>query len=306
MNDLPGNLNTRQLYYLEQAVQHGSLNRAAGALGISQPALSKAIATLEQQLGVDLLRRSRRGVEPTGAGRRVLNHGKDIRELAEQLLVRPASRQRPADGIVRVGCGPSEATRLLPMALASLGDTPTIKDVTVLYGLNEDLMPMVKRGDIDFALSSVPRNATDPDLLHEVLLHDSAGVIASANHPLATGNRIEPAMLLEYPWVLARRRELERRALDDLFLRANIKPPDAAVETTSATLMKSLLMVANHLSFLPREMIHWELQAGQLVHLTVHTEGWERQVGITRRRQSRLRRASQVLIERITETAHRM
>jgi DNA-binding transcriptional LysR family regulator len=55
----------------------------------------------------------------------------------------------------------------------------------VLCGLNESLMPLVKQGEIDFALSSVPRRAQDPDLLHETLFTECAVVVARADHPLA-------------------------------------------------------------------------------------------------------------------------
>src|SRR5690606_27146903 len=121
--------------------------------------------------------------------------------------------------------GPSEATRLLPRTLSRLGQTHPDLRVTVLYGLNETLMPMVKRGDIEFALSSVPRTATDPDLSHQILLDDSAAVIARGAHPLAGRRRLLPRDLVGWRWILARRRELERKALDDLFLDAGFKPP---------------------------------------------------------------------------------
>ena len=296
-------MNLRDLGYLNTIIKSGSLNKAADELGISQPALSKAIKRLETKLGTRLFKRHNRGMLPTTAGLAAAKRAKLLTEDAQRFSSElGSSTRRPASHMVTVGCGPSEATRLLPMAIAALQEREPAIRVTVLYGLNEDLMPMVKRGDIDFALSSVPRTATDPDLEHQVLMDDRASVVCSASHPLAGQEQLAPAMLLQYPWVLARRRELERRALDDLFLRSGLKPPEAAIETTSASLMKSLLMQGRHLSFLPREMIYWEQQAGQLVSVAVSYESWERQVGITRRRHHRSRRAAARLIASIGQT----
>ena len=300
-------MNLRHLTYLQAVVAHGSLNKAAGVLGISQPALSKAVASLEAQLGTPLFRRSSSGVSPTAAGLASARWAQSMTDEVHRFrndVDLPA--RRPPANTVMVGCGPSEATRLLPTAVAALMSTAPAIRVTVLYGLNEDLMPMVKRGAIDFALSSVPRTATDPQLLHRGLFRDRAAVVCSSRHPLAGARAVTPAMLLDYPWVLARRRELERRALDDLFLRAGLRPPEAAVETTSADMMKSLLMHGDHLSFLPREMIHWEQQTGQLLCIDVGTDDWERQVGITMRRRSRPRRAAQLLLSHISAVAARL
>ena len=68
---------------------------------------------------------------------------------------------RRPPGHVCVGCGPSEATRLLPIALNRLRERSPGINVTVLYGLNEALMPMVKHGEVDFALSSIPPRSPD-------------------------------------------------------------------------------------------------------------------------------------------------
>lgn len=297
-------MNLRHFSYLAAAIELGSLSRAAAQLGVSQPAMSKGIAALESQLEVTLLKRSNRGVTATAAGLKAARQGMGIvaqtREIADA-IDQPARRANANS--VRVGCGPSEATRLLPMALAALHSRHPAMKVTVLYGLNEDLMPLVKRGDVDFALSSVPRTASDPALQHDLLHQDSAAIVASPNHPAARLAQVQARTLQQYPWVLARRHELERRALDDLFFSAGIKPPDATIETTSAVLMKAAVMQGDYLSFLPRELIHWEEKAGLLVCITVDSPLWQRQVGITRRIKSRTRRAARLLSEELARCA---
>src|SRR5512146_1415331 len=115
-------LDSKRIRHLLAAVGAGSLTAAAESLGISQPALSMSIKSLEHDLGVALR----------------------VRELKQE-----------AAASVRIGCGPSEASRLLPLALSRLRRSRPQVRVFVEYGLNESLMPMVGKGEIAFALSSV-------------------------------------------------------------------------------------------------------------------------------------------------------
>ena len=134
----------------------------------------------------------------------------------------------------------------------------------------------------------MPRSAAHPELRHEPLHTDQAVIVARTDHPLAARRTTGPAELAGYPWVLARRWELERKALDDLFLQAGVEPVQAVVETTSSVLMKTLLMNGDFLTFVPREMIYWEERAGLLKPLRGFRSGWERQVGLTLRREQPL------------------
>jgi DNA-binding transcriptional LysR family regulator len=300
---MPAALDPRRLAHLCVAARCGSLTAAAAELGLTQPALSKSIRELERALGVPVLERGRHGVVPTGYGEALVARGRaveaELRAATDEVEALRGARR----GAVVVGCGPSEATRLLPLALEALRAGAPALRVTVLDGLNEALMPMVRRGEIDFALSSVPRTASDPELQHETLHTDTAVVVAHADHPLAGRRGVKPAELAPQRWVLARRHELERRALDELFLQAGLRPIDAEVETTSAALMKAVVLQGRHLSFLPREMIHWEERAGLLRAVHVAAPQWARAVGITRRRRSRTTPAAAALATALRATA---
>jgi DNA-binding transcriptional LysR family regulator len=277
-------LDLRRLRHLQAAVSEGSLTAAAALLGLSQPALSASIKSLEGELGLPLLERHRHGVHATAYAETLLDHGRRI-EAELQAAWSGLRRQSQREAVsLRIGCGPSEASRLLPHALVLLRQTQPQLRVFVEYGLNEKLMPMVRLGEIDCALSSVPRTAAHPDLRHEPLHTDQAVIVARVDHPLATRRNPGAAELASYPWVLARRWELERKALDDLFAQAGVEPIQAVVETTSAVLMKTLLMNSDFLTFVPREMVHWEERAGLLKPLKGFRSAWERQVGLTLRR----------------------
>jgi len=293
----------RKVQFFLAAVRCGSLTEAAAELGVSQPALSKSIRALEQQLGVPLIERGRFGVVATAFGEALRYHGQVVEAEFRHALGEIEALKGAQHGHVILGCGPTEATRLLPMALNRVQQGRPELRVTVLYGLNESLMPAVKQGDVDFALSSVPGRTQDPDLLHETLFTESAVVVARADHPLARLRQISPAQLAQQLWVLPRQRELERQAFDDYFRGHGINPPTAWVETTSTVLMKSLVMQSDALTFIPRELFHWEERARQLRALPVSGVEWVRAVGLTRRRQGALSPASRFVMECLRSVA---
>ncbi|MFM8547188.1 MAG: LysR family transcriptional regulator [Betaproteobacteria bacterium] len=293
----------RKLQMFLGAVRHGNLTEAAAELGVSQPALSKSIKALERSLGVRLLERGRFGVSPTPAGEALLQHGQVVEAELRSATGTIEALKGSRSGHVLVGCGPTEANRLLPLALVRLADTHPELRVTVLYGLNESLMPAVKLGEIDFALSSVPPRATDAALNHEALFTETGVVAARTAHPLARRPGIRASQLIEQRWILPRRRELERLAFDDFFTRHGLEPPSSQVETTSTVLMKAMVMQSDALTYIPRDLIWWEAQAKQLVALDVLGTDWTRIVGITRRRRGSTSPAAMRLIEALRAIA---
>lgn len=276
-------LDIRRLRHLRAAVAEGSLSGAAVTLGLSQPALSSSIKSLETDLGVALLERHRFGVKGTQSADTLLDHFRRVEAELQAAWTRVGRLRQDRAIDLQIGCGPSEATRLLPRALEHLRQAHPEVRVFVEYGLNERLMPMVRHGEIACALSSVPASTSHADLRHEPLGVDQAVVIARTDHPLASRRVVTAADLARYPWVLARRWELERKALDELFAAAGVGPLQATVETTSAVLMKTLVLQGEFLSFVPLEMIHWERQAGLLGPLKGVRSSWQRHVGITTR-----------------------
>ncbi len=288
------------------AARHGNLRMAAEALQLSQPALSKSLRALERSLGQTLFDRGRFGVRLTEAGeilaRRALLMQAEYRSAVAEL----DAMRGGGTGHVRLGCGPTEANRLLPLALLGFHTRFPGIGVTVHDGLNETLMPLVRSGEIDMALSSVPSRPVDHELAHQVLFEETGVIVARMNHPLASAPTIGIEALCAAQWILARHHELERRAFDDLFASRGITPPVATVETSSTVLMKSMVMQSDRLSFIPRELVHWETSAGQLQVLRFPTGETRRTVGITTRRRSAHTPAVRALVVELEAVARRL
>jgi len=300
---MPVSIDSRRIRHLRAAVDEGSLTLAAATLGISQPALSMSIRSLEAELGVPLLTRHRHGVRPTEFAEILATSSRTVETELALAATRLSQLKLAAAGTVSIGCGPSESSRLLPMALVLLRRShPEIRTI-VEYGLNESLMPLVANGDIAFALSSVPRDSLNPALKQQPLFADTAVVVARVGHPLARRRSFTVADLSAYPWVLARRQELERNALDQMFTEAGVDVVEPAIETTSGSLMKAIVMQSDFLTFVPREMIYWEERARMLRPLNAVHSAWRRQVGITTRRGTELPAPARHVVACLREAA---
>src|SRR5436305_864192 len=107
----------QDMHILLATVQCGSMARAADHLAISQPVVSRSIASLEHALGVRLLDRSRNGIEPTMYGRALLEHGLAAFNELRQGVKAIEFLSDPAAGEVRVGCLPVIAAGLMSMVI---------------------------------------------------------------------------------------------------------------------------------------------------------------------------------------------
>jgi len=113
-------LKLRDLHVLSAVVQWGSMAKAAQHLTVSKPVVSAAIADLERTIGVRLLDRTRRGVEPTIYGRALLKHGTVAFDALKQGIKEIEFLADPTVGELRIGCPEWIAAGLLPVIIDRL------------------------------------------------------------------------------------------------------------------------------------------------------------------------------------------
>ena len=197
-------LKLRDIDILMAVIQAGSMGKAAGRFNMTQSAVSKVIADLEQTLGVQLLDRSRRGVEPTPHGLALTKRGVTVFDELRQGIQDLDFLSDPTAGEIRVACTePIAAAIVSPIIDRLLRQYPRMT-FHVVAGDGALLCRELAERKVELVISRLtPSDPISEELSTECLFYDSLVVAAGATHPLTRRrSRIELAELPNEPWVL--------------------------------------------------------------------------------------------------------
>ncbi|MGW1465120.1 LysR family transcriptional regulator [Streptomyces sp. NPDC002308] len=215
----------------------GSLGRAARDLGISQPAASSRIRTMERQLGVALLDRSPRGSTLTDAGALVTDWARRIVEAAEAFDAGAQALRDRRDSRLRVAASMTIAEYLLPGWLIALRAERPGTAVSLLAGNSEQVARRLLLGEADLGFVE---GLTTPDGLDgTVVAHDRLVVVVAPVHPWARRRTLlTPQELAATPLILRERGSGTRQVLDAaLAVHGGLAQP--LLELSSTTAVKS-------------------------------------------------------------------
>jgi DNA-binding transcriptional LysR family regulator len=199
-------LRLRDLHALFTVVECRSMAKAAIRLGVSQPAVSKVIADLEHALGVRLLDRSPRGVEPTVFGHALLKRGMAAFDELKQGIRDIEFLANPTAGEVKIGCpGNISSTLMLRIAEQFMQKYPRVV-LHVDAVQNPQNLPGLHDRKYDLYLTNLPlpEHRVPEGLDVEVLFNDPLVVAAGMSHRWATRRKIDFAELVEEFWLLPR------------------------------------------------------------------------------------------------------
>ncbi|XAH22765.1 LysR substrate-binding domain-containing protein [Xylophilus sp. GW821-FHT01B05] len=191
-------MDLKQLEYFVAVVEKGSFSRAAAALNLAQPSVSRQIALLEQELGQRLLERTGRGVTPTEAGQALLAHARVMLNAAAQAMFEIKEMSAEPAGKVVVGLPNRVASGLcVPLIRGFRQQLPNAM-LSVVEGLSLSLRDGLLAGRIDVAVLFDP--APTPLLTYEPLMRERLLLVAPAGHRLP--ERVTLAALSDFPLIL--------------------------------------------------------------------------------------------------------
>lgn len=277
-------LQLRHLRCLAAVGQERNLVRAAKALALTQPAVSKTIAELEDIVGRQLLVRRRRGVDLTAAGEVLLRHSvATLRGLREGMALALDEAEGEQLRVV-VGALPNMAASLLPDAIALLAREHPQLRVRVVSGTNAQLMAQLRQGEIDLVVGRLAQPSAMVDLSFVQLYSEPLLLVARPAHPLAGKSQPPLAAIAAYPLVVPVQGTLVRDTADAfLFARGNALP-GAVIEATDTSFALGLLYRTDAIWFAPKGAVDSALALGDVVRLDIDTSVTDGPVGITSRR----------------------
>jgi len=255
-----------QIQQFLAVVDAGSIRGAARGLGLSQPALTKSIRQLEEELGAVLITRSVRGAQATEFGRAFLARARavsaDLRRAREEIAQLRGERQ----GNLAIGSAPGPALDLLPRALPALRRRWREATVRVMDVSPPEVLPALREGQIDLALSVRigPLAEVGSDCSVEPLYTIEPVIIARRNHPLAKARRLRE--LVDAEWLRTGPAGYSP-ALPQAFEAAGLSPPRYRVDCQSFLALPEFVAHSDLLAVVPWQIAAREASSGRVVSL---------------------------------------
>jgi DNA-binding transcriptional LysR family regulator len=256
----------RDLHVLFAVVQHRSMATAGAHLGISQSAVSQAIAALEHALKIRLLDRTPRGVAPTMYAEALIRRGraafeelrlgvKDIEFLAD-----------PTGGEIRIGCSESISAGILPPIVASMSrqHPRMVFEVSPSNAFRLEFSELHERTvDVVFAILSGPLLAQiGDDLKVEVLFNDRICLAVGPQSPWASRRKLDYADLVGASWIMPSTGAPGEAAVGEAFSTRGLPPPRVAVKTFSVHLRNYLSLRGPFVAVLPESILRLNSDLG--------------------------------------------
>jgi DNA-binding transcriptional LysR family regulator len=265
---LAGKARLRHLQLLAAIGELGNLQRAAGTVGMSQPAATHALAELEALVGAPLFDRHARGMRPTALGAALLPTLRNAMRSLQQCAEIAAAMGSGVSSSLRVGAIGAAISGLLATALPRFSAAHADVLVDVVQLAPEDLVRGVVERTLDLALCREP--SPMPDGCEFVpLAVDRYAVVCSPEHPLA-GKRVTGIKALaKYHWLMPPQSGLAGSDFARLWEEAELAPPVCWVTSRSPMLMLSMLQQRALLCLVPYNVARQLLDARLLREVQV-------------------------------------
>jgi len=266
-NRIGRRLRLRDLHILSNVVQWGGMAKAASHLAMSQPAVSEAIANLEAALGVRLLDRTPRGVEPTLYASALLKRGLVVFDELRQGIKEIEFLADPTVGEVRVGCIESLTAGFMPEVIDQFSRKyPRVLVHVVNTQLATQEFRELRERNVDLMLGRILKPVADDEIDTEILFQDEYFVVASSRSPWARRRKVALADLVDEPWILVPPNNVFAPFMAQAFSTQGLELPRAGVTSFAAAIRIQLVATGRFLTLMAGSMLRpnaerWDLKA---------------------------------------------
>jgi len=296
-------LTLRDLHVLSSVARWGSMAKAAAHLSTTQSVVSDAIANLESALGVRLLDRSAKGVEPTVYAKTLLKRTdvvfdelragvKDIEALASSTA-----------GEVRIACPEFLAGGLIPDAVDGFSRLypDIVCRVTDADSTTLEFRQLQERS-ADLMVARVPASFSDDDLSVEILFDDPHVIVVGADSPWAGRRSVTLADLAGEPWIIPASL-IVRDILAEAFEAEKLKVPDGRIVSSFVLMRNHLLATGRFLTVLPVSVLQYNAKQWGLRALPIKLGGRPRPIAIVMLKNRSVSPAVRLFVEHLRGTA---
>ncbi len=273
-----------------------SFSRAAEKLFITQPAVSKRIAALEQDIGAALFDRIGHVIELTQAGRTMLPRARQILDEIDAARLAVNNLADEVSGVLRIGISHHIGMRRAPGVLRAFAQRYPLVDLNIKFLGSEEAVHTVEQGHLEFALATLP--AQPPEILQmETIWTDSLAVVTSPDHPLSGSKQLALADILAYPALLPTPETYTRQLVDSAFTAKGDKIAPG-IETNNLETIKMMVSLGLGWSVLPLTMLD-----ATIVQHSIAGMDFKRNLGVLMHPKRTLSNAAEAMIGLLREAA---
>jgi DNA-binding transcriptional LysR family regulator len=253
-----------QLKVFTAVAENLSFTRAAEALYLTQSAVSHQVARLEQQLGVELLRRQGRSVSLTPVGQSLLTHARRVFAALDDAAAAVRQAARPDAGRLRIGATSTACQYLIPEALREFRECFPAYSLSIIPGDSPLVAERLLEGAID--LGVMVRHERRPRMTYHDLFNDELGFLVSPLHPWAQAGKVDRKQLGEQRLILYSRNSATFRLVERYFARMRA-PLHDWIELGSMEAIKELVKLGLGVSVVAPWIARGEIAERSLVFL---------------------------------------
>jgi DNA-binding transcriptional LysR family regulator len=275
-------MDTRQLTAFCAVVERKSFSDAAERLGVTQPAVSQQIRSLEERLGQQLLDRSGRRVEPTEAGRRLYRGAQRLLAQERQLLEDLAGgAEGPLRGQLAIGASTGPGGSVVPVLLCEFAEANPEITVDLSISDTQTIVDLVARRELELGVvGATPRNRA---VAYEPFFRDEVVLVCPPGHRFA-GQSIALDDLRDEPLLVMQEGAGVRQVIEDELRQSGTRLRDLGVrlELGLQESVKSAVEAGHGVTFISRTAVESELAAGALALARVKGLEPSREISLVR------------------------
>lgn len=265
-----------------ETVRLGGVARAGGSLGMTQPAVSRALAELEEIVATPLFDRSRRSLSLTPAGEMFVRFAQAGLATLQQ-GVDALEAARSGQQVVAFGALPTAEVRIVPEALKRFAAGPLAGRTRVESGPSPYLLGLLRTAAIDFVVGRLASPEAMDGLSFEHLYSEHLVLAVRPGHPLAVRESVTLTEVAAFPLLMPPRGAIIRPEVDALLISGGVGRLAAEVETVSNSFGRAYALISDAVWVISESAVSADIAAGHLVRLPVDMRETLGPIGITTR-----------------------
>lgn len=243
-----------KLSHFVNVYAHRNLRIASELVGISQPALTKSLKSLEKELGVTLFTRSKKGMDPTEAGIILYEHIEEVSNLCRNAEIAISAHSNNGEGLIRIGAGQMWSWLFIPEIVAKFKQMYPSMNLEITTGPMPKLVEQLTSKQVDVVVGDFHGISVSDSFKVESVWSSEFWAFAGTEHELVSKDDVQLEDLVGYSWSGYIDYDLFEEKISSICTQHNLTSPNINIKATSLSTLFRVTKDSNNILVLPHEL----------------------------------------------------